>query len=142
MNKMIKNVVLIAATAGVLFLIPLFLANNTPIEVDIPRLDAQELAAQKEAVQQAEKRAQKEVRNRRVYACQVDEDCIIVEKDPCGCAIGPKGVVSINVNFVTEFNALNSQQVTTACPDTVSTEKECSETAEAVCRAHTCKISY
>ena len=97
------------------FLIPLFLAHDSPIEVNIPRLDAAEMAAQKEAAQQAEKQAQREARARRVYACQSDEDCIIVEKDPCGCAVGPKGVVAINVNFVTDFNTINNnKQIATA----------------------------
>ena len=142
MNKMIKNVVLIAAITVVAFLIPLFLAHDAPIEVNIPQLDAAEIAAQKEAAQQAEKQAQREARIRRVYACQKDEDCIIVEKDPCGCAVGPKGLVAINVDFVTDFNTLNSKQITTACPDTISTEKECSAEAQAVCRARNCKITY
>ena len=98
MKKMIKNVVLIVCTAGVLLLIPLFLSHDSPIPLDIPRLDVQELAAQKEAAIQAEKAAQKQAKVHRVYACQTDEDCIIVDKDPCGCAIGPKGVVAININ--------------------------------------------
>lgn len=143
MNKLIKNVILIIATVGVLCLIPLFLAHDSPIEVEIPRLDAQEMAAKKEAAEQAEKQAQREARARRIYTCQTDEDCIIVEKDPCGCAIGPKGLTAINVNFVTDFNATNSRNVLAkTCPDTISTEKECSENATAVCRARTCKITY
>ena len=142
MNKMIKNGVLLVAMVGVLLLIPLFLMHDAPIQVDIPHLDAQEMAAKKEAVQQAEKQAQREARARRVYACQTDDDCIIVDKDPCGCAIGPKGVTAINVNYITDFNAINRTMGTKACPDTVSTEKECSANAEAVCRARTCKISY
>lgn len=142
MNKMIKNVVLLVAITVVASLIPLFWAHDAPIEVTIPQLDAVEMAAQKEAAQQAEKQAQREARARRVYACQSDEDCIIVEKDPCGCAVGPKGVAAINVNFVTDFNTLNSKQITTACPDTISTEKECSAEAQAVCQARTCKITY
>lgn len=142
MNKMIKNLVLIACTAGVVFLIPLFLSHDSPIPVEIPRLDAQEMAAKKEAAEQAEKQAQKEARARRVYACKIDEDCIIVDRDPCGCALGPKGVTAINVNYITDFNAINAQAMTKTCPDTVSTEKECSPHAEAVCRARTCKIQY
>lgn len=145
MNK-IKNILLIAATTGVVFLIPLFLAHDSPIEITIPQLDGQELAAKKEATEQAEKQAAKQAQReallRRIYACQEDEDCIIVDKDPCGCAVGPAGVVAVNVNLITEFNAINSNQVTKACPDTVSTEKECGESAQAVCRARTCKIIY
>lgn len=142
MNKTIKNVGLLVAIMAVAFLIPLFWTHDAPIKVSIPQLDAAEMAAQKEATQQAEKQAQREARIRRMYACQSDEDCIIVEKDPCGCAVGPKGVVALNVNFVTDFNTLNSKQITTACPDTISTEKECSAEAQAVCRARTCKITY
>ena len=143
MNKMTKNVILMVATVGIVFLVPLFLAHDSPIEVNIPQLDAQEMAAKKEAAEQAEKQAQKEARARRVYTCKTDEDCIIVDKDPCGCAIGPKGVDAINVNFVTDYNAIHNKNVLAkACPDTVSTEKECSENAQAVCRAHTCKIIY
>ena len=142
MNKLIKNVVLITAVVVVVFLIPLFLMRDAPIQVDIPHLDAQQLAAKKEAVQQAEKQAQKEARVRRMYACQTDEDCIIVDKDPCGCSVGPKGVTAINVDFVTEFNTQNNQTLAKACPDTVSAEKECSESAQAVCRARVCKIEY
>ncbi len=143
MNKMIKNVVLIACTVGVVFLIPLFLTHDTPIEVDVPYLDATEIAAKKEVAEQADKQAQKEARARRVYMCEADEDCIIVDKDPCGCSVGPKGVVAINVNYITEFNALNSQSMgTKACPDAVSTEKECSSTAQPVCKARKCKITY
>ncbi len=140
---MIKNIVLIAATAVVIFLIPLFLAHDSPIQVNLPRLDAQEMAAKKEAAEQAEKQAQRAARARRVYACETDEDCIIVEKDPCGCAIGPKGVEAINVNFITDYNAIHSKNVLAkTCPDELSTEKECSPDAEAVCRARTCKIKY
>ena len=51
---MIKNIILIVATVGVAFLIPLFLAHDVPIEVNIPQLNEQELAAQKEAAEQAE----------------------------------------------------------------------------------------
>ena len=142
MNKLIKNVILVVATVVVLFLIPLFLSHDQPIEVTIPQLDAQELASKKEAAEQAEKQAQKEARIRRIYACQTNEDCLIVDKDPCGCAAGPKGVTAININFITEFNAINAQQGAKACPDTVSTEQECSATAEAVCVARTCKIRY
>ena len=142
MNKMIKNVVLIVVTAVVVFLIPLFLTHDSPTQVDVPHLNAQEIAAQKEATEQAEKQAQKEARIRRVYACQTEEDCIVVDKDPCGCAAGPQGVTAINVGQITAFNSINNQQGAKACPDVISTEKECSATAQAVCVAHTCKIRY
>lgn len=143
MKKIIANVLLLACTVGVVLLIPLFLSHDSPIQVEIPRLDATELAAQKEVAAQAEKEAARKTRVHKVYSCQTDEDCIIVDKDPCGCAAGPKGVMAINVNFITEFNVLNhSNLVTKACGETVSQEQECSPSAKAVCKANSCKITY
>lgn len=143
MNKMIKNVFFIICTIGILFSIPLFLSHDSPIPVNLVKLDEQDLAAQKQIAAQAEKQAQRQARAARVYACNTDEDCIIVDKDPCGCSVGPKGVIAINVNHIVDFNALNNQaSVTTACPETISQQKECSPTARPVCKAHRCKISY
>ena len=143
MKKIVNNVCLLVCTACVLMLIPLFLSHDVPIQVEIPRLDAQELAEQKEATAKAEKEAVRKARLNRVYSCQIDEDCIIVDKDPCGCAAGPKGVTAINVNFITEFNALNqSKTVTKTCNEVLSQEQECSPSAQAVCKAHSCKIVY
>ena len=143
MKKILKNVCLIVCTACVLTLVPLFLSHDVPIQVEIPRLDATELAAQKEAAAKAEKEAVRRARINKVFSCQTDEDCIIVDKDPCGCAAGPKGVVAINVNFITEFNALNqSNAVTKACDDVLSQQRECSPSAKAVCKARSCKIVY
>lgn len=143
MKKLIKNVFLLVCTGVVVCLIGLFMTHDSPIPVEIPALDAAELAAKKEEAAAAEKEAQRQARARRVYSCKADEDCIIVDKDPCGCAVGPKGVVAVNVNYLTDFNALNSQKmVTKACSEVLSREKECSPSARAVCKAHTCKITY
>ena len=143
MKKLIKNVFLLVCTGVVVCLIGLFMTHDSPIPVEIPALDAAELAAKKEEAAAAEKEAQRQARARRVYSCKADEDCIIVDKDPCGCAVGPKGVVAINVNYLTDFNALNSQKmVTKSCSEVLSREKECSPSARAVCKAHTCKITY
>ena len=140
---MIANIFLLTCTVGVVILIALFLSNKPAIPVNIPRLDAQELAAQKEAATKAEKEAARKARAAKVYSCKTDEDCIIVDKDPCGCAAGPKGVVAINVNFITEFNVMNqANMVTKACGETVSRERECSPFARAACQARTCKIVY
>ena len=143
MKKLVKNVILLTCTVGVVCLIGLFMTHDSPIPVDIPALDSAELAAKKEALAQAEKEAKRQARARRVYACKADDDCLIVDKDPCGCAAGPKGVVAINVNYITDFNEINAQRmVTKACAEKMSTEKECSKTAHPVCKAHTCKIAY
>lgn len=143
MKKSIKNILLIACTVGIILLIPLFLSHDSPIPVEIVRLDVQQLAAQQEATAQVEKQVQQQARIRRAYSCQEDSDCIIVDKDPCGCFSGPKGVTAINVNHIVDFNMANSQtSVMKSCPEIPSKERECSPTARAVCEAHTCKIIY
>ncbi len=143
MKKMITNIFLLTCTICVLMLIPLFMAHDSPIVVKIPRLSSEELLAKKEASAKAEQAAARKVRLNRIYSCQQDEDCLIVDKDPCGCAAGPSGVVAINVNYITDFNALQgSKMLTKACADQVSVIKECSPSARAVCKAHVCKIDY
>ena len=142
MKKIIKNVFLLACAAGVVFLIPVFLAHDAPFPVDMVQLDAETIAAKKEAIAQAERQAQQKARIRRVYSCQTDGDCIIVDKDPCGCAVGPEGVVAINVNFITDFQNLNKTDTFKACSGSVSKERECSPSARGVCEANMCKIVY
>lgn len=143
MKKIITNVFLLVCTAVVLLLIPLFMSHDSPIPVEIPHLSSEELAAQKEAAAKIEREAAQKARIQRVYSCKKNEDCIIVDKDPCGCAIGPKGVVAINVNYITDFDILNkAKMVTKTCPSKVSKVKECSPSAHGVCKAKTCKIAY
>lgn len=143
MNKKIKNIFLLVCTGVIVFAIPMLLSHHTPTQVDLVELDAQEIAVQKEAAAQAEKQAARQARAMRVYACSTNEDCIIVDKDPCGCSVGPKGVVAINVNHIVDFNAMNNQKsVTSTCAEKVSQEKECSPSARPVCKARRCKIEY
>ncbi len=143
MNKHIKNIFFAVCAGAIILAIPMLLAHHTPLQVDLVKLDAQEIAAQKEAAAEAEKQAARQARAARVYACSTDEDCIIVDKDPCGCSAGPKGVVAINVNHIVDFNAMNNKNaVTSACAETVSQEKECSPSARPVCKARRCKIEY
>lgn len=143
MKKIITNVFLLVCTVGVLLLILLFMSHDSPIQVDIPSLSTEELAAQKEEAAKIEREAAQKARVQRVYSCKQDADCIIVDKDPCGCAVGPKGVVAINVNYITDFNVLNREGMgTKTCPSKVSTIKECSSSARGVCKARTCKIAY
>ena len=143
MKKSITRVFLLTCTIGVLLLIPLFMAHDSPIQVRIPQLTVEGLADQKQEVAKAEQETARKARLSRIYSCKQDEDCLIVDKDPCGCAAGPSGVVAINVNYITDFDALNNAKMgTKACSSQVSTIKECSPSAQAVCRAHTCKISY
>lgn len=143
MKKMISNIVLLTFTIVVLALIPLFLSHNTPIKVDIPQLTKEELTAQKEESEKAAQAAARKAKLARIYSCKQDADCLIVDKDPCGCYAGPSGVVAININYITDFNALNSSRmVTKACSAKASTIKECSASARAVCKARSCKITY
>ena len=109
MKKMIANIVLLSATVAILGLTGLFLSNRLPISVNVARLNAEEMAAQKEEAAQQAKAAQKRAKLNRMVSCQTNEDCIIVDKDPCGCAAGPKGVTAININYITDFNRINSQ---------------------------------
>ncbi len=116
----------------------------------MPALSREELAANKEDYQKQEAQQEAQERARRIakaravnFACQSDEDCIIVDKDPCGCLVGPKGVVAINAARTLEFNKTLENVMAKACPDGApSQEKECSPNARAVCRNKTCKIIY
>lgn len=143
MKKAIARIFLLTCTVGVVLLIPLFLSHDSPIQVQLPHLTVEELEAQKQEAAKIEQETARKARLKRIYSCKQDEDCLIVDKDPCGCAAGPTGVVAINVNYITDFDALNSAKMgTKACSSQVSTIKECSPSAKAVCKAHTCKISY
>ena len=116
----------------------------------MPALSRAEIVANKqeyekqEAKQEAQERARRIAKARSVnFACKADEDCIIVDKDPCGCLVGPKGVVAINASRSLEFTKSLGNVLAKACPDGApSQEKECSPNARAVCRNKTCKIIY
>ncbi|MBR4591838.1 MAG: hypothetical protein IKO35_01345 [Elusimicrobiaceae bacterium] len=142
MNR-IKNIIFLVLAGLVLLLIPLFLSKDEPIPVDFPRLTQQEVEAREEQKQQEAQTAAQKEKMRRIYGCQTDEDCIIVDKDPCGCLIGPQGVTAINALYTLEFNQMQSRSITKTCPDTPpSKARDCSPSAQAVCRANTCKIEY
>ena len=143
MNSKIRDVVAVICALVLLSSLPTFMARKKPIEVSLPQMNPQEVVAKEELQQKQAQAVALQNKLRRIYACTIDEDCIIVDKDPCGCTIGPKGVVAINVNYILDFNAINNQKsVTTTCPETTSRVKECSPTARPVCKAHRCKISY
>ena len=143
MKKAIARVFLLTCTIGVVLLIPLFMSHDSPIPVQIPQLTSEKVSAKKEEADKVEQETARKTKLNRIYSCKQDDDCLIVDKDPCGCAAGPKGVVAINVNYITDFNALNSaRMVTKTCSPQVSTIKECSPSARAICAASTCKISY
>ena len=143
MKSKIKSALLLVCAGIAVVLIPVFLSKDTPIEVSVTERTKTKLAEQ-EAEQQQEAQAQAaKNRTRRVYRCQVDEDCIIVDKDPCGCLVGPSGVTAINAAYTLDFNRMNVRSLTKACPETApSMERECSPSAHAVCAEQVCKIAY
>lgn len=143
MKSKVRNVLTLLFAVSLLVLLPIFLLHVKPIEVTIPEITRAEVVAQEEKQQKEAHATAMRAWTRRLYACEVDEDCIIVDKDPCGCLIGPSGVTAINAEKTLEFNQRFQSTITKACPDEQpSTEKECSESARAVCQSGTCRIVY
>ena len=150
MNQLRGLVLLICAAGAILFAF-VFFSKPVPIEVSMARVTPQMVEENKAKVEEEEKlhQAQEAARKRaelevRLYRCSSDEDCIIVDKDPCGCLRGPQGVTAINSNLSLEFSRLMDKQFAgpKMCPSTPSTQKECSPSARAVCEAKHCKIAY
>ncbi len=151
MNQMIKGVFLLACAFVAAVLAVSFFSRSQPIEVQIPLVTKQMVEENQAQIQQeqqrrqhklqAKKRAELEVR---LYQCQSDEECVIVDQDPCGCLKGPEGVTAINAGLSLEFSRLmeKSYADATACPSTASTQKECSPTAHPVCQQNRCQIVY
>lgn len=149
MNK-IKQGLLLLFALGILASVPMFLARRTTIQTDMPALSKEEIIAnqadyeKQKSQQEAQQRARRAAKAKEfIYACQTDSDCIIVDKDPCGCLVGPKGVVAINASRSLEFSQSLGNVMAKACPDGApSTERECSPNARAVCQKKLCKIVY
>lgn len=143
MKTKIKALCLLVCAACMLVLIPVFLSKDNPIEVSMSVLTEQQAAAQEQAQQKAAQSSAQKARVRRILRCETDDDCIIVDKDPCGCLVGPEGVTAINASYTLEFNKMQSGVLAKACPDRApSQEKECSPSAAAVCRENVCQIAY
>ncbi len=143
MKFKIKEIFLLLCAVGALAVIPVFLKQDNPIEVFVPEVDVAKLAAKEEKQQKAAEKSAAQAKAQRMISCQADEDCIIVDKDPCGCLVGPQGVTAINAAYTLDFNKFQSNLVTKACPEgEPSTEQECSPFAQAVCAENVCKIVY
>lgn len=143
MNSKLKNIIVLCCAIGVFCLIPVFYLRGGVIDINLPAIDAKMLAEKVEKTQKAVQRSAVQRRNRKMVSCQVDDDCIIVDKDPCGCLVGPKGVTAINVEYTLEFNKMQEGLLAKACPaGKPSQQKECSPNAQAVCRANVCRIKY
>ena len=150
MMSKLKQVLLLLCALGILCSIPLFLSRRSTIETNMPALSSQEIIPNKKdyqrymAEQEAEERARRLAKKRAAnYACQADSDCIIVDKDPCGCLVGPQGATAINAAYTLDFNKLQSNLVAKACPEgEPSVERECSPSAQPVCLENVCRIAY
>jgi len=129
MKKLIQNTCLLVCAGVLAVFMVVVLANISPIEIQMPLLTKEKVEEEMKEAEQAAKVAQRRQRINRIYSCKVDDDCVIVEKDPCGCSVGPQGVIAVNVAYITEFNEMNSNAFgTKTCPEEVSIEKECSTT--------------
>ncbi len=143
MKLKIKEAMLLVCALAALGAIPLFLSKDNPIEVSVPVLDAAQLAAKEAKAQKEAAESAVQAAMRRMVSCSVNEDCIIVDKDPCGCLVGPEGVTAINAAYTLDFNKFQSNSLTKACPEGApSVERECSPSAQAVCQENVCRISY
>lgn len=144
MKRKTRDSIALLCALVLLVLLPFFLSHTSPIVVELPEIKQEEVLAQEEKEQKKAQVKAVRAKTRKIYACETDEDCIIVDKDPCGCLIGPAGVTAINALYTLEFNSVILKNVVAqTCPDTApSTEKECSPGAQAVCQANTCKIVY
>jgi hypothetical protein len=142
MKKGIKNIIYVVLTvlvAGVTFSV---YQNNTPLTVDLPSLSLEQLQAKEEAVKENTQISAARSRHKKWTACEEDEDCIIIDQDPCGCLIGPKGVTAINVDFMQAYEDKHQNQ-TTACPEgEPSQEAQCSPDAHPVCKNKVCTIMF
>ena len=149
--RMIQSLLLIGCSLGILYLAFMFFSHPEPIGVSMPLLTRETLQENEEHAQQqmqkqqaaalAQKRAELE---KKMYKCETDAQCIVVDKDPCGCAKGPKSITAINEDFSLEFSDLIAKKFTgmEMCPDTESHEKECSPSARPACVEKHCKIIY
>ena len=142
---------LLVCAAMVVLLILAFSAETEPIKTDMPRITQQMVEERKatKASEETQRHNEEAARHRaevlnRMYRCQEDDQCVIVDKDPCGCLKGPSGVTAINGEWSLEFSKLMDKKFasTTACPSAASQERECSPSAKAVCKSGRCTIVY
>lgn len=151
MSHRIQEVLLFICAVVVALLAVSFFMRAVPIQAQAPLLTEQLLNENRaELEQQEQKRQHTQAARRRaelekhLYQCQANEDCIIVDKNPCGCLKGPNGVTAINSTHVMEFARMMEKQFpsTVSCPSVGSAERECSATATAVCDRGRCRIAY
>lgn len=148
--KIVKYLIYLICACFVLLLVPILIKHDQPMFVELPTIDTAKIDEKREAqenqiiVEQAEQAAAEKAAKRRNYfsGCNKDEECVIVDKHPCGCLIGPRGVAAINIERISEFNEeVQKRAATASCPtNEPSTEGACAPGAHAVCRHQTCRI--
>ncbi len=151
MSKKIKGLFLLVCAVAAILLAVFFYSHTEKIEANVPLVTPEMVAnyqkesqANAEKQQRAEEARQRNETQLRMVTCQTSEQCIIVDKDPCGCLSGPAGVTAINADYSLEFSRLIEKEFAEAktCPSVGSTERECSASARAVCQENRCKIIY
>lgn len=151
MSMKIKGLILLVCAVGVLGLAASFFSRATPLKVQFIMLTPKMVEENQKAIEAAKTKrenamAEKERAEleKKMYQCQTHNECIIVDKDPCGCFKGPEGVTAINAAYSLEFSRLLQEQsaVAEVCPAVASEERECSESARPVCRRNACTIIY
>lgn len=151
MKYKIKGLFLLVCACGAIWLALSFFGRFERIEASAPMVTAQMVQDYQAQVQEEEQKRQNAdaARKRaemqaRMYRCQEDDECIIVDKDPCGCLSGPEGVTAINSEWSLEFSRMVEKQFATAttCPSVASVERECSASARPVCQDSRCQIVY
>lgn len=149
--KHIKSILLLVCAGVAILLSFTFYSRRSLIEVDMPLVTGEMVQERQEDLKKEEKRRQnaqiarvQAEQEEKMLLCETDDDCIIVDKDPCGCLKGPEGVTAINSAMSLEFSRLLEPLFAkaTSCASVASTEKECSPSAHAVCEQKKCKIVY
>ena len=147
----VKNVLLLICASCAILLALSFFSRRKPIEAQMPLVTKQMVAENQEKEQKEQTQRSNAAAARRhaelmtkMTACNTNEECIIVDRDPCGCLKGPQGVTAINASYSLEFSKMMEKRfaLATACPSVGSTEKECSASARPICLQNRCKIGY
>lgn len=80
------------------------------------------------------------ITNEKMKKCSVDEDCILINTDCCGCNSGGKNT-AINKAFQQDWrNYLSCETKSVVCPAVMSNDPSCSENATAACIQEKCSV--
>ena len=149
--KIIRDILMVTCAAVAVLLALVFFSRPEPIRASMPLLTSQMVRENEEKAQE-ELRKQEEIEaakrraalEEKMYRCKADSECVIVDRDLCGCLIGPKGVVAINSEYSFDFSRMMEKKFESMkmCPEEVKAEKECSPSARPACKANRCTIVY